>query len=66
MKVSLVYSYFVLIFFNINVFVFSARQMMSTVNYEQAHGAEGYVRQSVLDDRNIQRNVLYKLHENDP
>lgn len=39
----------------------SARQMIDTVFYEQAHGADGYVR-SGLGESKSQNNVLYKLH----
>ncbi|CAD5220126.1 unnamed protein product [Bursaphelenchus okinawaensis] len=38
-----------------------ARQMLATVHYDKAHGAEGYVRKGV-DNNAESRNVLYKLH----
>lgn len=37
-----------------------ARQMLDTVSYEKAHGADGYIR-SGLGESKAQSNVLYKL-----
>ncbi|KAL3115596.1 hypothetical protein niasHT_014273 [Heterodera trifolii] len=39
-----------------------ARQMIDTVNYDRAHGADGYTRHG-LGDQKVQKNVLYKLQK---
>lgn len=43
-----------------NNFNFLARQMLNTVSYEKAHGADGYIRLG-LGESKAQSNVLYKL-----
>uniref|UniRef100_A0A183BVS4 Chitin synthase n=1 Tax=Globodera pallida TaxID=36090 RepID=A0A183BVS4_GLOPA len=43
--------------------VFSeARQMIDTVHYDRAHGADGYTRHG-LGEHKVQKNVLYKLQK---
>jgi len=37
-----------------------ARQMIDTMSYEKAHGADGYIRHG-LGESKVQKNVLYKL-----
>lgn len=47
-------------FLKISFFLILARQMLDTVSYEKAHGADGYIR-SGLGESKAQSNVLYKL-----